>query len=175
MRLGLRGGRRVHRSAVPAARLRRRLGRAAALGQAHARPGAGCAEESVLCRGLRARPLHVAPPGRSRRHRAHRTRRAAPHRMAGADPRSPRRLHRLGRLPGQRGQAGGQPHQRRRPATARGVRAVSGHHRLRILRQADAHQLPHRPAARLRMLRAAPTGSPPRPAGRSPRPRWTTR
>ena len=109
------------------------------------------------------------------RHRAHRTGRAAPHRMAGADPRSPRRLPRLGRLPGQRGQAGGQPHQRRGPAAARGVRAVSGHHRLRILRQADAHQLPHRSAARLRMLRAAPTGSPPRTAGPSPRPRWTTR
>ena len=74
-------------------------------------------------------------------------------RVAGADPRSPRRLHRLGRLPGQRGRAGGQPHQRRRPPTAGGVRAVSGHHRLRILRQADAHQLPQRPAPGLRVLR----------------------
>ena len=74
-------------------------------------------------------------------------------RVAGADPRSPRRLHRLGRLPGQRGQAGGQPHQRRGPTAARGIRAVSGHHRLRILRQADAHQLPHRSATRLRVLR----------------------
>ena len=36
-------------------------------------------------------------------------------RVAGADPRSPRRLHRLGRLPGQRGRPGGQPDQRRGP------------------------------------------------------------
>ena len=30
-----------------------------------------------------------------------------------------------------------------------GSRAVPGHHHLRVLRQADAHQLPHRPAALL--------------------------
>ena len=38
-----------------------------------------------------------------------------------------------------------------RPA-ARGQRALPGHHLLRVVRQADAHQLPHRPAARLRVL-----------------------
>ena len=31
---------------------------------------------------------------------------------------------------------------------------MSGHHRLRILRQADAHELPHRSATRLRVFRA---------------------
>ena len=45
LRVGLRGGRRVRRPAVPAARLRRRVGRAAALGQAHPRPRPGRAEE----------------------------------------------------------------------------------------------------------------------------------
>ena len=43
----------------PAPGLRRRVGRAAALGQAHPRPRPGDAEEPVLCRGLRARPLHL--------------------------------------------------------------------------------------------------------------------
>ena len=138
--------------AVPAARLRRRLGRAAALGRAHPRPRAGRAENPCYAGAYvhgRYTSRRTRRPGR---HRAHRARRAAPRRMAGADQRSPRRLHRLGRLPGQRGQAGGQPHQHRRPATAGGLRAVSGHHRLRVLRQADAHQLPQRPAAGLRVL-----------------------
>ena len=40
VRVGLRRGRRVRRPPVPAARLRRRVGGAAALGQAHPRPGA---------------------------------------------------------------------------------------------------------------------------------------
>ena len=118
----------------------------------------GCLKNPVLRRCLRVRPLHLAAHRRPRRHGAHRARRTAPRRVAGADQRPPRRLHRLGGLPGQRGQAGGQPHQRRRPPAAGGLRAVPGHHRLRSLRQADAHQLPHRPAARLRVLLAAPTG-----------------
>ncbi|MGH3184378.1 MAG: recombinase family protein [Streptosporangiaceae bacterium] len=64
-------------------------------------------------------------------------------------PVGPRGIHHLGGLPGQRGQAGGQPDQRRRPAAPRGQRAVPGDHLLRIVRQADAHQLPHRSPARL--------------------------
>ena len=59
VRVGLRGGRRVRRAAVPAARLRRGVGRAAALGPADPCPGAGRAEESVLRRRVRARPLHL--------------------------------------------------------------------------------------------------------------------
>ena len=51
---------------------------------------------------------------------------------------------------------------------------MSGHHRLRILRQADAHQLPQRPAPRLRVLRPRRPAHHTRPAGPSPRPRWTT-
>jgi hypothetical protein len=39
-----------------------------------------------------------------------------------------------------RGQAGREPHQRRRPAATRGIGVVSGNHRLRVLRQTDAHQ-----------------------------------
>ena len=60
-RLGLRGGRRVRRAAVPAARLRRRVGRAAALGPAHPRPGAGHPEQPLLRRRLRVRPLPLPP------------------------------------------------------------------------------------------------------------------
>ena len=73
----------------------------------------------------------------------------------------------LGRLPGQRGEAGGQPHQRRRPPAAGRRRAVSGHHRLRLLRQADAHQLPRRSPARLRvLLPRRPADHPRLPLGR---------
>jgi len=73
----------------------------------------------------------------------------ASHPVAGADQGPPRRLHHLGRLPSRRGQAGRQPDQRRRPAAPRGQCAVSRDHQLRQLRQADAHQLPQRPASRL--------------------------
>ena len=59
VRLGLRGGRRVRRAPVPAARLRRRVGRAIALGRTDSRPRAGRAQESLLRRGVRARPLHL--------------------------------------------------------------------------------------------------------------------
>ena len=65
-RLGLRGGRRVRRAAVPAARLRRGVGRAAALGPAHPRPGAGHAEQPLLRRRLRVRPLHLPAHRRTR-------------------------------------------------------------------------------------------------------------
>ena len=109
----------------------------------------GSAEEPVLRGGLRAWPLHLPPHRRAGRHRAHRADRTAQGRVAGADQRPPRGIHHLGGLPGQRGQAGRQPHQRRGPATPRGLRAMPGDHHLRQLRQADAHQLPHRSAARL--------------------------
>ena len=149
LRVGLRGGRRILRPPVPAARLRRRVGRAAALGQAHPRPGPGDLEEPGLRRSVRVRPLHLPPHRRPVRHGAYRDHRTAPRRMAGADQRPPRGLHHLGGLPGERSQAGGQPHRCRGPAAAGGHRAVPGNHRLRQLRQADDDQLPHRSAARL--------------------------
>src|ERR1039458_3981512 len=55
--------------------------------------------------------------------------------MARADQRPPRGLHHLGGLPGQRGEAGRQPHRCRCPAAAGGHRAVPGAHHLRQLRQ----------------------------------------
>ena len=60
LRFGLRRGRRVRRAPVPAARLWRRVGRAAALGSAHPRPGPGDLEEPRLRRGVRVRPLLLA-------------------------------------------------------------------------------------------------------------------
>ena len=50
VRVGLRGRRRVRRPPVPAARLRRGVGRAAALGQAHPRPRDRASEESRATR-----------------------------------------------------------------------------------------------------------------------------
>ena len=67
-------------SPVPAARLRRRVGRAAAVGQAHPRPRAGGAEEPVLRGGVRARPVLLAAHCRPRRHRAYRAGGTAPRR-----------------------------------------------------------------------------------------------
>jgi hypothetical protein len=151
VRLGLRRGHRVCRPALSAARLWRHLGRTAAVGPPDPRPRAGSADKPLLRRGLRARPLHLPAPGRARRHRAHQPHPAAPRRVARADPRSPRGLPELGRLFGQRDQAGRQPHQRRSPATPGRISAVSRDHHLWILRQGDAHQLPHRPKALLRM------------------------
>ena len=158
LRVGLRRRRRVRRPPVPAARLRRRVGRAAALGRAHPRPRPGRAEEPLLRRSLRARPLYLPPHRRAGRHRAHRAGRTAPGRVAGADQRPPRGIHHLGGLPGQRGETGGQPDQRRCPAAPRGLRAVPGHHLLRVVRQADAHELPHRRPG-------PPTSAPPAPTG----------
>ena len=56
----------------------------------------GVGEEPVLRGSLRARPLHLPPHRRSRRHRAHHDRRTAPRRVAGADQRPPRGIHHLG-------------------------------------------------------------------------------
>ena len=48
-----------------------------------------------------------------------------------------------------------------------GIGAVSGHHRLRVVRQTDAHQLPHRSAPRLRVLAPRrPADHPDLPLGR---------
>ena len=65
-RLGLPGGGRVRRAPVPAARLRRGVGRAAALGAAHPRPRLGDLEQSLL-RGrlrltFRTSRVEYAPP-----------------------------------------------------------------------------------------------------------------
>ena len=72
-RLGLPGGRRVRRAPVPAARLRRGVGRAAALGPAHPRPGAGHLEQPLLRRaptcsaatpaGAPSHPTAASTPG----------------------------------------------------------------------------------------------------------------
>ena len=105
-------------------RLRRRVGGAAALGGAHPRPGDGDRRTRATPHSVRVRPLHVPPHRRPRRHGAHLDHRTAPRRMARADQRSPRELHHLGGLPGERSQAGGQPHRRRGPAAPRGHRAV---------------------------------------------------
>jgi DNA invertase Pin-like site-specific DNA recombinase len=104
----------------------------------------GVGEKPRLRRGLRARPLHLPPHRRPQPDSPHRTRRAAPRRVARTPQRPPRRLHHLGAVSAQRSQVSGQPHQRRGSAAAGGFGAVSGHHRVRVLRQADAHQLPHR-------------------------------
>ena len=152
LRVGLRSRQRVQGKAVPTAGLRRRVGRPAALGQAHPRPRPWRAEESVLRGSLRARPLHIPAHRRARRHRAHGAAGTAPGRMAGTDQRPPRGIHHLGGVPGQRGKAGRQPHERRRPAAPRGQRPLPGNRLLRIVRQADARQLPLRRPARLRVL-----------------------
>ena len=73
---------------------------------------------------------------------------AAARPVGGADPRSPPRIHHLGGLPGQRGEAGRQPHQRRGPPAAGGHRVVPGHRVLRRLRPVHAGPLPG-PAASL--------------------------
>ena len=65
-RVGLRGGRRVRRAAVPAPRLRRGVGRAAALGQAHPRPRRRDLAQPGLRRGVRVRAAPL-PPGRATR------------------------------------------------------------------------------------------------------------
>ena len=175
LRVGLRRGRRVRRPPVPAARLRRGVGRAAALGAAHPRPGAGGAEEPGLRRGVRVRPLHLPPHRRPGRHGAHRDRER---------PRAewpvlikdhhegyitwPDYLANEARLAANRTNAGARP-------PREGMRAVPGHHQLRQLRQADAHQLPHRRPAVLRMQLPPRPADHARPAGRSPPPPWTTR
>jgi hypothetical protein len=71
-RLGLPGGRRVRRAPVPAARLRRGVGRAAALGSAHPRPRLGDVEQSLLRGRLRVRPPRLPA------HRASRTAASTP-------------------------------------------------------------------------------------------------
>ena len=108
-----------------------------------------------LCRHLRVRPLPLPPRRQPRRRRVHQDRRAASRRMAGRHPRSPSRLHQLGRLPHQRGPPGRQPDQRRRPPTPRRPRPVPRDHRLRVLRAADDHPLPPQRPRRLRMLGVA--------------------
>ena len=76
-------------------------------------------------------------------------------RLARRHPRSPSRLHRLGRLPHQRGPPGRQLDQRRRPPTPRRPSPVPGDHRLRLLRAADDHPLPPQRPRRLRVLGVA--------------------
>ena len=68
--------------------------------------------------------------------------RAAARRVAGADPRSPSRLHQLGAVPGQRAAARRQRHARRSAPGARRRGALPGDRALRRLRQIDVHALP---------------------------------
>ena len=145
---GVAGG--VRRAPVPAPRLRRGVGRAAAVGPAHPRPRCRDLAQPGLRRGVRVRAAPLPPgraPGRVGALLGHR---AAPRPVGGADPRPSPRLHHLGGLPGQRGEAGRQPHQRRGPPAAGGHRAVPGHRVLRRLRPVHAGPLPG-PAAPLRM------------------------
>ena len=109
----------------------------------------GVLEEPLLRRSLRARPVLLPAHRRAGRHGAHRAGRTAPRRVAGADQRPPRGIHHLGGLPGQRGEAGRQPDQRRARPPREGGALCQGIIYLRVVRQADAHQLPHRPAALL--------------------------
>ena len=111
----------------------------------------GIPEEPGLRRRVRVRPVLRPAQRRPQRQAAHRHGGPAPRAVAGPDHRASRGLHHLERLPDQRGQAGRQPHQHRGPATARRQRPVPGDHPLWRLRQTDAHQLPQRPAALLRM------------------------
>ena len=70
-RVGLRGGRGVHRSAFPLPRLWRGVGRSAPVGPADPRPGARDPEQPVLRRRLRLRPLplrRTRRPGRRHPH-----------------------------------------------------------------------------------------------------------
>ena len=85
-------------------RLRRGVGRSAAVGPADPRPGAGHPEQPRVRRCLRLRPLPERRPCRAGRHRP----RPAParrDRVAGPDPGPPRGLHQLGAVPGQRGRS----------------------------------------------------------------------
>ena len=86
----------------------------------------GILEEPGLRGSLRARPLHLPPHRRPRRHRAYRAGGTAPRRVAGADQRPPRGIPHLGGLPGQRGEAGRQPDQRRGPAAPEGAALCQG-------------------------------------------------
>ncbi len=74
---------------------------AGSLGASDAWAGVAIAVQSFLCRGLCFRPLSLAARGRSRRHDTAQNRRADARTMAGADPRSPPRLHYVGDLRGQ--------------------------------------------------------------------------
>ena len=123
-RVGLRRRRRVHRPAVPRARLRRRLGRAAALRPADAQPCADGAAQPGLRRRLRVRTAPPAGAACDPDGGIHaRTVELPRDRVGGGDPRPPPRLHQLGAVRAQRATAGRQPHQRRR-APAREGRAL---------------------------------------------------
>jgi DNA invertase Pin-like site-specific DNA recombinase len=98
--------------------LRRDVGRAGALGPADPCPRRRDLAEPGLRGRVRVRAAPFPPgrvPGRGCALVGHRT---APRPVGGADLRPPSRLHHLAGLPGQRGEAGRQPDQRRRPAAA---------------------------------------------------------
>ena len=127
------------------------VGRAAAVGPAHPRPRRRDLAQPGLRGGVRVRAAPLPPgrrPGRVSALLGHRT---APRPVGSADPRPPRRLHHLGGLPGQRGEAGRQPDQRRGPPAPGGHRAVPGDRVLRRLRPLHAGPLPG-PLPPLRML-----------------------
>ena len=163
------------RPTVSAARLRRGVGRAAALGPAVARPRAGRAQESVLRRGIRARPLHLSAHRRPGRQRAHRARRTAPHPVAGAHPTTTTTATSAG--PSTWPTRPGWP-----PTAPTPGRAHHARDRRCVRASSPAGRAANRCApittptsARPTSARAAPTGKAPRRAARWPRPPSTTR
>ena len=127
------------------------------------------AAQPGLRRRLRVRPPPHPPAGRCRRRRAVPHPRRGPRPVAGADPRSPRGIHHLGALPGDRGQDGRQPDQRaghgRRARAARYARASSTAAAAGTWASATtttaAPTTPAGPAPTSRPPRAASTSAPP--------------
>ena len=175
-RVGLPGGRRVRRAGGSRSAPTAGRGPGSCAGAGSPTPGCWASwptrpTPAPTCSAATARRRVVD----ARRDGSHRDRRAAPRRVAGPHPRPPPRLHQLGRLPGQRGPAGRQPHQRRRPPAPRRPRLVSGHRRLRSVRAADVHPLPPQRPRRLRVLGSRADQVATAPAGRCAPPPWTTR
>ena len=175
MRLGLRGGRRVHRPPVPAARLRRRVGRAAALGRAHPRPGAGRAEATratpaPTCSAATPPAAGSIPTARVHTGIVERPRAEWPVLIHDHHPGYiswDDYLANEARLAANRTNAGARP-PREGSALCQGIIGCGACGRPMCTRY-------HRDSDRPTSAPPAPTGSPRRPAGRSPRPPWTTR
>ena len=121
--------------AVPEARLWRGVGGRAAVGRAHSPAGARRALQPLLRRGIRVRALPLAAWGPPGRHDLQQGRRAAPRRVGGPDPGSPRRLHHVGNVSREREAAASERHALRSAPTARGPGAVSGDRPLRRVRR----------------------------------------
>ncbi|MGH2732375.1 MAG: recombinase family protein [Actinomycetota bacterium] len=111
-------------SSLPLPGIWRGLGGGDPLGTPHLRPGPRHLVQPFLCRGLCLRALSLAAQPQARRHRGDPYHRVAPGALGGRDPGPSRRLHLLGDLPGQRGEAGGEPHSQRRPPASGGLQGI---------------------------------------------------